>query len=52
VRDYHPLRHDNRLRLAVRKLRSLAPAPLLETTEDGYAIAGRLRWLGAMPSDV
>lgn len=52
VRDYHPLHHDNRLRLAVRKLRGLAPAPLLETTEDGYAIAGRLRWLGEMPSDV
>src|SRR5262249_6965875 len=42
-REYHPLRHDNRLQVAVRKLRRLvedrpaAPARLL-TTSDGYAL--------------
>jgi hypothetical protein len=45
VREYHPLRHDNRLRLAARKLRlRLGPlAGRLVATEDGYALNGRWR---------
>jgi DNA-binding response OmpR family regulator len=49
-RSYHPLRHDNRLRVSVRKLREAiedepaAPAKLI-TTGDGYALGqgARLR---------
>jgi hypothetical protein len=49
VADYHPLHHDNRLRLAVRKLRRLT-APLSDhglfsTLDDGYALAVPLHWL-------
>lgn len=48
--SYHPLRHDNRLHAAVRKLRlrieqdAATPSRLL-TTEDGYALGGRVRWV-------
>jgi hypothetical protein len=48
--DYHPLRDDNRLQVAIRKLRGLleddpsAPVHLL-TTGPGYALSGRLRLL-------
>lgn len=47
-RAYHPLRHDNRLQAAVRKLRRRieddpsAPSRVL-THEDGYALGGILR---------
>ncbi len=47
IADYHPLHHDNRLRIAARKLRQLiepdptAPTRLL-TTEDGYRLGGRV----------
>jgi tetratricopeptide (TPR) repeat protein len=49
-REYHPLRHDNRLRLAVRKIRQViepdAKEPeLLATTEDGYRLGGVARWV-------
>jgi DNA-binding response OmpR family regulator len=45
---YHPLRHDNRLRLAVRKLRKLveddaAHPTRVITTADGYALRGTVR---------
>ncbi len=46
IEDYHPLRHDNRLRLAVHKLRkklerdSQDPA-LVATDEDVYFLVGR-----------
>lgn len=47
VRDYHPLRHDNRLKAAVRKLRRLLESTLgddpLETTDDGYRLRGQFR---------
>ena len=37
--DYHPLRHDNRLQSAIRKLRMLLDDPSrIETREDGYAL--------------
>ena len=41
--EYHPLRHDNRLRLAVRKLRKRVEADpsrpaWIETLEDGYRL--------------
>ncbi len=48
-REYHRLRHDNRLHLAVLKLRRAiesdpaVPALLLATTE-GYALGGTVRW--------
>ncbi|APR83853.1 Flagellar hook-length control protein FliK [Minicystis rosea] len=51
-REYHPLRHDNRLQAAVRKLRlaieddAKAPARII-TTEDGYALGGVVRLLRA-----
>ncbi|MFT3765372.1 MAG: helix-turn-helix domain-containing protein [Minicystis sp.] len=51
-RDYHPLRHDNRLQAAVRKLRrrleddASAPARLV-TTSEGYALGGVVRRLRA-----
>ena len=49
-RVYHPLHHDNRLRLAVRKIRqSLEDSPeapvRVGTTDDGYELLGRVRWL-------
>ena len=49
--EYHPLKHDNRLRLAVRKLRqSIEPDPKaptrLLTTADGYLLAPGTRVLG------
>lgn len=50
VREYHPLKHDNRLRLAVRKLRQhLAPLgpELVVTQSDGYALARTVIVLGA-----
>lgn len=56
-RSYHPLRHDNRLHAAVRKLRlrleddPRAPARLV-TTEEGYALAGKVRVVGVGPSVV
>ena len=45
VREYHPLRHDNRLQVAMRKLRraiEIDPSrpERVVTTEDGYALAG------------
>ncbi|MCA9548357.1 MAG: helix-turn-helix domain-containing protein [Myxococcales bacterium] len=49
IDDYHPLQHDNRLRVAVRKLRGrLGPAgaEVIETLEDGYALVGVWRILG------
>lgn len=53
VHEYHPLKHDNRLRLAVKKLRlRLAEAasretpPLVLTAADGYALARTIVWLG------
>ncbi|MFO0686933.1 MAG: hypothetical protein U0234_33020 [Sandaracinus sp.] len=59
VREYHPLKHDNRLRLAVKKLRrkltgqaearrSIEPesSALIVTRTDGYALARSLVWLG------
>jgi hypothetical protein len=50
VRDYHPLRHDNRLKAAVRKLRRLFESTLgddpLETTDDGYRLRGHVRVVG------
>ncbi len=47
IDDYHPLRHDNRLRLAVRKLRKRievdpSSPEILLTHADGYALGGRL----------
>ncbi|MFO0618546.1 MAG: helix-turn-helix domain-containing protein [Polyangiaceae bacterium] len=51
-RDYHPLRHDNRLQAAVRKLRiqiedDPANPTRFVTTPDGYALAGAARRLRA-----
>jgi DNA-binding response OmpR family regulator len=50
-RDYHPLRHDNRLQAAVRKLRQRieddpANPRRLVTTEDGYALGSTPRIAG------
>jgi DNA-binding winged helix-turn-helix (wHTH) protein len=47
-RDYHPLRHDNRLQATMHKLRRLlgdegAVARRVRTTEGGYALVGRVR---------
>jgi hypothetical protein len=44
ITDYHPLRDDKRLQVAVRRLRVLlepgqADPPILETTEHGYRLA-------------
>ncbi len=52
-RDYHPLRHDNRLQAAVRKLRQRieddASSPRrIVTTEDGYALEGSARLVRAL----
>lgn len=46
--EYHPLHHDNRLQVAVRKLRKLiedepSRPTRLVTTEDGYTLVGRVR---------
>ncbi|MGE0328642.1 MAG: AAA family ATPase [Polyangiaceae bacterium] len=49
-REYHPLRHDNRLQAAVRKLRRAIednpskPTRFI-TTEDGYSLGDPLIWL-------
>jgi DNA-binding response OmpR family regulator len=45
VREYHPLRHDNRLQVAMRKLRrSIEIDPSrperVVTTDEGYALSG------------
>ena len=46
--EYHPLKHDNRIKLMVHKLRkslendAAAPYRLL-TTDDGYALGGQVR---------
>ncbi|MFC1609383.1 hypothetical protein ACFL6C_00355 [Myxococcota bacterium] len=53
--EYHPLKHDNRLRLAIRKLRQAIeddasnPTRLL-TTSDGYAFGGHVRRLRRLAS--
>jgi hypothetical protein len=50
-RSYHPLRHDNRLQAAIRKLRRRieddpAKPERLVTTDDGYALAAaRVAWV-------
>lgn len=49
-REYHPIRHDNRLRVTVRKLRArLEPSSETSTRvltdEDGYRLATPVRWL-------
>jgi DNA-binding response OmpR family regulator len=48
-RHYHPLRHDNRLKVAVRKLRRLLEDALgddpLEAVDDGYRLRGRVRFV-------
>ena len=42
IKDYHPLRHDNRLRMTAHKARhALAQAARLEATEDGYQLIAR-----------
>jgi DNA-binding winged helix-turn-helix (wHTH) protein len=48
VASYHPLRHDNRLKLAVRKLRSMLEADRsasdrILTSSDGYRLIGPVR---------
>lgn len=47
VENYHPLHHDNRLRVAVRKLRQrfhdAGMDDPLDTLEDGYALRGTWR---------
>lgn len=49
-REYHPLRHDNRLQAAVRKLRRAIednpskPTRFI-TTDDGYSVGEPLIWL-------
>jgi hypothetical protein len=49
VREYHPLHHDNRLKVAVRKLRRLLEEVLgadpIETASDGYRLRGKVRFL-------
>lgn len=47
-RDYHPLRHDNRLQATMHKLRRLLGdegpvARRIRTTDAGYALVGRVR---------
>lgn len=45
--EYHPLKHDNRLRLTVRRLRAaLAPCDPIRALDDGYALTGRMRQVG------
>lgn len=47
---YHPLRHDNRLKLAIKKLRGhlqgLGNDVAIATTDRGYALCGALRVCG------
>jgi tetratricopeptide (TPR) repeat protein len=48
--EYHPLRHDGKLHVAVRKLRELieddpAAPTRLATSEDGYRLGGIVRWI-------
>lgn len=49
VREYHPLQHDNRLKVAVRKLRRLLEEVLgddpIEAAADGYRLRGKVRFL-------
>lgn len=49
VKDYNPLDHDNRLKVAVRKLRRLLEEALgedpLVAAEDGYRLQGRVRFV-------
>jgi hypothetical protein len=49
VREYHPLHHDNRLKVAVRKLRRLLEDVLgadpVEAHDDGYRMRGRVRFI-------
>ncbi len=52
--EYHPLRHDTRLQVAVRKLRELIEddpsRPVrLQTTAEGYKLMGPVRVLGMLP---
>lgn len=51
VREYHPLHHDNRLKVAVRKLRRLLEDALgddpIEASADGYRLRGRVRYIQA-----
>jgi hypothetical protein len=47
-KEYHPLRHDTRIHVAVRKLRALIEdqpdrPERLVTAEDGYRLAGQVR---------
>jgi hypothetical protein len=52
VREYHPLQHDNRLRLAVRKLRAQLGAKRVATRVDGYALDLKASWLaGTSPAE-
>jgi len=49
VREYHPLRHDNRLQVAMRKLRRAIEVDAsrperVVTTSDGYALVGPVLW--------
>ena len=45
--EYHPLKHDNRLRLTVRRFRALIPSgDPLQAMGDGYALCGRTRLCG------
>lgn len=50
VREYHPLHHDNRLKVAVRKLRRLLEEVLgddpIEAKDDGYRLRGKVRFIG------
>jgi DNA-binding winged helix-turn-helix (wHTH) protein len=47
VRDYHPLHHDNRLKVAVRKLRRILEDVLghdpIVAGEDGYRLTDQVR---------
>lgn len=50
VSEYHPLMHDNRLRLAIRKLRKqlrdeLGDLPFIATTKNGYSIGCPVRMI-------
>jgi len=54
--EYHPLRDDNRLHVAMRRLRGALEAlgysaPLLETTDDGYRISPALAFAWAVDDD-
>ena len=51
VTSYHPLRHDNRLRVTVRKLRVACKGSGVEdplaADAEGYRLRGRWRWFAA-----